>query len=470
MAARRRSAASRSRARSTPSTRTPAKGSRASATPKTMPRANRDGKYPVSCPRCSAKYNVPEEYLDTVVNCKQCKTAFTPRNNVGHGGGKAARRKKGAGAGGGLLKVGFILAPFVLLIIVYNMVQPEKKAATKAPPIVPTLGVGHPAFEAFSEFCTAIEKKNEHVIAANLDWDHIYSLEKDKSAGLNWKLVQDKQAYIDAFIAKLWEKPIKEAFREHGANLREFNSEIEMPKDRKEVTFTLEFANRENRRWGFAKIEGHVKLVDGAWKVEGWKVIDIPMSVRDQIKRRPYRKKHKTLKKPKYETVKIKDKKIKTYQGKIVRMDHLDDTPPELRKKIDKLIALVFTPSDDPGQAGRAVTELQDLGKPAVPRIMNALYEHQCKTQVEREAFNMLVKTYNNIVGSRISFLPDTDVTSTFGGTDEDRKKLIKAVFGNWYFHYHQKAKDFAGETDEELDKAFFKGSGSPRRGKKRRK
>ncbi|MGH7149243.1 MAG: hypothetical protein ACREIU_01020, partial [Planctomycetota bacterium] len=60
------------------------------------------------------------------------------------------------------------------------------------------------------------------------------------------------------------------------------------------------------------------------------------------------------------------------FEGKIEPMDHLPDTPAALRARIDSLVAVLL----DPGKTkeiARARRELAQIGRPAIPRLLNAL-------------------------------------------------------------------------------------------------
>lgn len=503
MAARRRSSARRSSSRSgtaePSSSREAARGAprgrasaRSSGGGRSRPRAGSarttentravDGKYPVSCPRCAARYNVPEEYLDQVVTCKQCKSAFTPRQSLG----VARRPGKGAGAGGGLLKLGFIALPFVLLVIIYNIATTKEETKAAPLPEKPTLSQSHPAFRVLSTFLSAVENRQALIIDINLHWAKFWQEKGAKSD--EWSLLgnEAQQRFKASFTEELLKQNkafkagmtreerralrarpalLADVFVEHSMkDHRLGGAAIELADDVKELDIPIDIYHKERPTLGHATVTGHVVKIGNDWKVAGWELSQLPPV------KLPKRKKmrHKYIKPPKWEDVVVKGKKYKQYQTDIVPLPHLEDTPPPLRKEIDRLIDVCYTESENPKEAILASTRLIEIGKQAVPRILNSFYEHKGTTRTEVEGMNILIKAYNNITGGNIAFLPDLDPNAVFGGSHKDREVLLKTAYAHWYFTYWKKEEDMRGDTDEELDKEFELGTPKKRPGKKR--
>ena len=469
MAAKRRSSAARSR---TSGSRPRGGRARSGPTSTSTLKAGRDGKYKVACPRCRAEYNVPEDYLDNVVQCKHCKSSFTPRNAAK---GSTRRQATRGGAGTGILKVAFIVAPFLLFGLIYKLANSgdDDKEPQKVVEIKRELTAQDEPYLAFAEFVRGVHKKMPFVIEKKLDWPTIYAASKPAKSKGNWALLENKAkaAFMDTHIKGILEGELGQALQDFDIDGERFEESVEWPEDAKSLTFTIGYPHKERRGFGYLILEGNVELVGSLWMTKSWKILERPDPDAGRVSaKRKRRKKHKTIKAPKLVETTLKGKKVKLRQTDIVPVAHLESTPPELRKKIDKLVDIVFQPNEeDPRAASQAAFELQDIGKPAVPRILHSMYERPCKTENDRVAFNMLVKTYNNIVGSSLAFLPGTDLDSTFGGSDEDRLKLMKSVFANWWFHYHKDGKLFEGTSDEELDKAMNEGSGSKRKTTKKK-
>lgn len=463
MAARRRSSASKSRSAGRSSTAARRRSGEATSA---GPRIGPDGKASINCPRCNTAYKVPEEHLDSVVTCRNCKTAFTPRRAMQ--GGKVNRRAaQSGGAGPVLLRAGLIASPFLIFMIIWPFIKPpEKKPEPVKRDSTRILGSEHAPYQKLAAFCKGVAARQDVAVERVIAWAEYWSAQTKKAAG-KWKLLtpEEKSAFQTETIQGIY-KSIGPAFEVHDVNTIEHVS-IPFPEDAKQLTVTMEFPHKENRNIGMATITGDAQFgSSGGWLLHGWELVSM---YKERKPKGPTRKKHKTIKAPTCETITLKGKKVKSNQGEIVPVPHLDDTPPELRKRIDGLIAQVFTESDSPKSGILAAKELEEIGKPAIPRILHAFYERPIKSQFEREACGMLVKTYNNMVGTGVPWFFDNDPKSVFGATDEDRKKLVKALFGNWWFHYHKDGKNFQGETDEELDAAMNAGAKSIDTGRKSR-
>ncbi|MCB9880869.1 MAG: hypothetical protein H6832_09710 [Planctomycetes bacterium] len=454
MAARRRSSSSSARtgrSRASSATASRSSGARSDSGPKIGP----DGRASIACPRCNTNYKVPEQHLDSVVTCKNCKTAFTPRR--ANSGARATRRAGSGGAGPMLLRIGLIASPFVIGLIILMMTQKEKPPAkVEVADDTVYLGSEHAPYQRALAFCKGVAKKENFAIERVLSWPHVWAKSSGKNPnGWNNLSAEDKKAFQDKTFADIYASELGTVFDTHDVTTTELVP-VEFPHDAKAMTVTLKFPFKEDRNIGMAVVEHDVQDGDGGWLVHDWKLLSFYKDRRPQL---PTREKHKTLKKPKYEEVTIKGQKVKANMGEEVPMDHLESTPPELRKKIDDLIAQVFTQSDSPKAGIMAAQDLQMIGKPAIPRILNALYERPIKTQFEREGAGMMVKTYNLMVGTGVPWFFDDDPTSVFGGTDEDRRKLIRMLFGNWWLHYHKEEGNFQGESDEDLDAAMKAGA-----------
>lgn len=468
MAARRRSSASKSRSSGrSSSSATRRRGSSAAANANAGPRIGADGKAAINCPRCSTAYKVPEEHLDSVVTCRNCKTAFTPRR-ASQGAKVNRRAAQSGGAGPTLLRIGLIASPFLIFLILWPYIKPAEK---KAPPVkrdnMRILGAEHAPYQKLAALCKGVAAKQDIAIERVIAWPEYWAAQTKKNVN-KWKLLSqdEKSAFQTKTIQAMYAGDLGEAFKVHDVSTIEHEA-VPFPDDCQQLSVTLEFPHKENRNIGMATVIGDVRNGANGWLVHSWTATYY--KERKRFKG-PTRKKHKTIKAPKYETITLKGKKVKANQGEIVPVPHLESTPPELRKRIDGLIAQVFTQSDSPKSGILAAKELEEIGKPAIPRILHSFYERPIKSQFEREACGMLVKTYNNMVGSGVPWFFDTDPKSAFGASDEDRKKLVKALFGNWWFHYHKEGKNFQGETDEELDAAMEAGASSIDTGKKKRK
>ncbi|MEX1026293.1 MAG: zinc-ribbon domain-containing protein [Planctomycetota bacterium] len=126
---------------------------------------------------------------------------------------------------------------------------------------------------------------------------------------------------------------------------------------------------------------------------------------------------------------------------------HLEDTPPDLRARIDELFPQLI--NDEPRIYTTARRELVAIGKPAVPKLLTGLYEIPLDTEEHAIQVNAIVVTLRDITGQNFFFKPLTLVGSAMGTTEERRQSAIKQWFAWWY----RKGEKFTEkETSDALD------------------
>lgn len=443
MAAKRRrtaSSASRSsRSRSRTSSREPAERGL---------QADRDGKYPVTCPKCKAGYRVPEDYLDERITCKSCKSVFTPRTVLT----KIRRPRKKDYTG--LVTAGLGAILLVIAIIVINAVLGEEKKPVVSQPPVETLDMSHPAWLAWTRFCDAMSRKDQIGLLASLDVEAWYK----KTAGKKAKPFER----LDSAAIKTWEdEAVGALFRDDKWRmLREFeasspNTFPETPKKLLDLSFESIMKPRKSEDWngdGIVQVL-MVKDKEGFWKVRSFETIKQARlkQIADPNRKVGY---HKKLGKGKLETV--KDSTGRTFKIRVIDpqpLEHLADTPAPLRKEIDKLLETL----KDPNLPGRALintrNRLEKIGAPAIPRILTQFYETRTKglsgqaLQDNLNFLNILTRILRTVtMHDGYGFAPARGEDGALGITDGERERALKGWFG-WYSSYGWKM------TNEDYEK-----------------
>jgi hypothetical protein len=347
-------------------------------------------------------------------------------------------------------------------VIVYKMFIEEEPKKEEPIKIVRMLRTVDEPFTVYTEFSRGVANDNAQLIMANVAWESFYTRGKEPTA-VAWGLLAPDQvrAFQDKFIKDLQQSDLKKAFVMADIEAYSFHgAEQPWPEGTKEFRFAVKYPDRDNPIYGQAIVEAHTKLYGGVWKVEDWKVLELPPPKKEKA---PRHKPHATIAKPKVEEIEIKGRKLRAEQSDPAPVPHDESTPAALREEIDKLIASIFTPSDDPKIAIRAQRRLEEIGVPAAGRLLNACFEIRGSTGHEREGLHIVVKTFGRITGCPVAeYLPGDAADSTFGGSDEDRLKLLKRIFGWWYWEYN-KPVESRQTSDEDLDKAMESGSGSKR-------
>jgi hypothetical protein len=113
-------------------------------------------------------------------------------------------------------------------------------------------------------------------------------------------------------------------------------------------------------------------------------------------------------------------------------LEHLADTPQELRDGIDRLYATMID-LNLTREANAAQRDLIAIGKPAIPILLTGLYEIPLDTQENAIKCNLIVQTLRQITGEYMGYKPQVAEGSGTGTTDERRSSAIKQWFAWWY-------------------------------------
>lgn len=131
-----------------------------------------------------------------------------------------------------------------------------------------------------------------------------------------------------------------------------------------------------------------------------------------------------------YEVVTLSDGSV-VHERPPEPLGHLADTPPELQKKIDDLIATMLD-LELTKESARAQRALVELGKPAIPVLLTKFFEIPADTEPNRIRCNMIDQTLERITGQQFGYAPG-EAGSAAGTTEERRQSSIKQWFAWWY-------------------------------------
>ncbi len=150
-------------------------------------------------------------------------------------------------------------------------------------------------------------------------------------------------------------------------------------------------------------------------------------------------------------------------------LGHLEETDPELRIRIDGLI-LSLIEVEAPARSFRdAKTEILEIGKPAVPRLLNALYEIDMSSQENLIRLRRITATLEAMTGRRFGFNPSAVHNDAFSGaTNESRQLALEQWFG-WWTNNYDKPIDSALKAAREAEEGVVD-VGKQRRGGRSRK
>ena len=133
-------------------------------------------------------------------------------------------------------------------------------------------------------------------------------------------------------------------------------------------------------------------------------------------------------------------KKVELSDGSVVLerepqpLAHLDSTPAELRAEIDKLYETMVD-LDLTREATRARTRIEEIGRPAIPRLLTGLYETPLDSEENAIRANITVVALRSITAQDFGYEPQVLVGSSQGTTEERRQSAIKQWFAWWYLN-----------------------------------
>lgn len=199
--------------------------------------------------------------------------------------------------------------------------------------------------------------------------------------------------------------------------------------------------------------EGTVELAftsrEGRYLVSGYAVTSAPREKVERVKKT--RPKHDTIAKPEIKKVMRGDKEVTVAESQIVPLDHLADTPPDLRAEIDRLIDELVRPGALPRELTKVRSRLREIGKPAVPRLLTRFNDIKTDTPDGIVQLTQLDALLRDMSGRAFGFSPaDNTVLASPQENEEARLSALRQWYGWWYL-YHDKPLDIAFDKEEDL-------------------
>lgn len=188
-------------------------------------------------------------------------------------------------------------------------------------------------------------------------------------------------------------------------------------------------------------MEFSLQREDGAWKVVSWQRWVDPNAPPPRV-----------VAPKEYAKVELSDGS-QVYEAEPRPLDHLADTPPDLRARIEDAYArMIDLAAMQPKMNASAKRELVDIGKPALPILLTGLYEIPLDTEDQVIQVNLINQALQEITGFHTGFEPQLAEGSSAGTTRERRDSAIRQWFA-WWFRKGERFDDEAERPDllEEL-------------------
>lgn len=397
----------------------------------------------IECPACGARAKLPESKEGAKVRCGACDRVYVAR--------APGARNVRSGSRQGLM-VGLLAGGLVLVVLAYWVYNRGETAVAAPPPVTEevaesapapdTEGWNSPPVRAVRDFYDVVRAYDAGQLAQLLAPDEVWAQTTNASltegqprvealdfAGLN-ELERDQA--LDAVVQDLLEPDGGEDF----ARWKPVDGQV-VDGDETHATVHLEVdlddsaAPFESKTMAF-----RLELRSGEWKVAGWARY---VSPEEALRARAARAKS-------YEKVELADGSV-VFEAEPKPLGHLEDTPLELRERIDELYEKLID-LDLTTEATRAREELVEIGKPAIPVLLTGLYEIQLEDPDDAIRANNVVIALRDITGEYHGYEPMELAGSTTGTTRERRESSIKQWFAWWY----RKGSRFEAAPEPEAD------------------
>ena len=373
----------------------------------------------IQCPSCHARSKLPDEHEGAKVRCSECGRVYVARPS----GVKSSRT---GGPNTGLLIGVFVGA--VLLIVVYFVARPSQGGApvTRAAPAEET----EPApidYGWTSELVKTAVALHQAAFTADrerlkglLHFERIWAREHadetgepDPAAASYASLpIHERLDAQERWASELIEGESKAVV----ADWEPYDGNVQQVDDQ-EALVRLQVRPRAGGveshwvEWRFAKERGRFK----AWKWERWVS---PDEVRAEKRKKGY------------EVVTLSDGSV-VHERPPEPLGHLEETPPELRTRIDELVATMLD-LELTKESSRAQRALTDIGRPAIPILLTKFFEIPADTEENRIRCNLIDQALRRITGQAFGYAPG-EAGGTAGTTEERRQSSIKQWFAWWY-------------------------------------
>ncbi len=418
------------------------------------PRVGRDGKAKVACPGCGAEYLVPGAALDNELGCKHCGTVFVPSTASRQRGAEQFNAKPYAIGGGMLL--------FVIIIYLATSGGETTQAEPKAPPPkVALTGMNNVRVRCANDWGEALCKSDRF---------NLNSLSDMAPLQTRFGITEPGDAGAAAVIDKLVTDESTNWFREFEITSAalEDNKQHEAQSGRVILYMSprQEWTGRESGKpywysqYDKLQVALQYRIVGDRAKIGGFEAIGKLPKKRQLAK--PAHKAHKDIGEAKTVKRTIGGVEVDVVEAEIKPLGHMEGISDELKAEIDKYITELA--GENNRLAGRAQMSLGKIGKPAIPRLLNKMYETKMDSHENVLILRKVCGTLEDITGQRFGFNPSIIKRADGVSSDEGRLSALKQWYGYWTTHHDREDWNIAIEQEESLD---FPGGKPPKPNRK---
>ncbi len=408
------------------------------------PRVRSDGRVDCFCPECGAQYRVAADTLeDAKIQCTQCTRTFFAKATAGKKVRKPDHSKVYLGFG---IATVVIIASFMLLG--GGGAKPAKPAAsTPAKQQVDLLA--HPRAKQLENWQKSLAAADNFGLRNATDLAAMQKLlavqpEKDypNSSGA------EREALEAAILGALTTSEQSRFLRELELFSASLVDEASATGDRGAVRFSM--APRRGDP-GYdpnsnATVVVQFRIADRQPMVTGWEVVSKPVV---KAPKKDSFTPHQTIERPKESTISEGGQQVKVTESAPVALDHLPETPADVRAEVDRLVANIVKSGDPDAPGGLfagATLKLRDerLKKAAMPRMLNAMYELYGDVNANNMRISQVDRALRDLTG--FSFNYQVKDTGDAAKDKASRESVVRQWFA-WWWRYAN------GEFDKLIDK-----------------
>lgn len=392
----------------------------------------------IECPFCNVRAQLPDHQEGARVRCGSCQKLYRARDVLA-----PAPRRAGGSKSAPWIAVFAVAALILLFAILSNKSsspgldevgasETSEEVATPTPAPVDPTGWDSEAVRSVRDFCQAISHARSESLQNQLHgpllfWNRTRRAEAPAAEPffqLGAKERADALLEADQTWSSLEGFAKREFLREMAtllcapehplANLTPYDGEVVSEGDRSaEVRTSMSDPEGESRTWAWTLV----------YDQERWQVGSLELYFTEADRKREQNRG--------VEKVTLRDGS-KVLEKTPEPLEHLDDTPPALRSRIDSLFATMIN-LDLTTESGDAKREIIAIGKPAIPILLTGLYENKLETQKEAIQANIVVLALRDITGQFFGYKPQALVGSSAGTTEERRMSSIRQWFAWWW-------------------------------------
>ena len=378
----------------------------------------------IKCPRCSTTAKIGEAQEGAKVRCSACERIYVARPM-----GERGQRAKSGVPPAAIIGGAVVLVAFVLLMLLKDDEPKNTQAsgpqkAKLVPEVTQEARIDPYSYEGeVTQFCIELHRlsleSDRGLLGSHLAGDQLLAAEKEGLSAADQPFSSltksNQKEHIDRWVEDL----ITGESSSYIKQWKPYDSDVvQLGKGTAKVHLSV--SARESGNASQHTVIWDLVQVDGEWKLAGWSKLMAQKGQRDQS----------------YAVSSAGLAKVELEDGSVVvereaeALQHLSDSSPELRERIDSLYATMVD-LDLTRESNAARDELIAIGKPAIPKLLTGLFETRLDTEDQSIKANIIVVALRNITGKNFGYQPMA--LSGQKDSEEYRMSAVRQWFAWWY-------------------------------------